>query len=255
MEARTTAFSALSQSACESSSTGTIGWMLRTLAQRTKNTAHGSIVVARDLWSSVISSSGPEGSRELYAAWIRQGRPVPPPPAAKHLVILEYAAQHGLYVLVETGTYVGDMVAAMYSSFEEVHSIELSTPLYLLARARFAGHRTVHLSYGDSSILLGRILRDIDRPCLFWLDGHFSGGVTAGGPGGWPLMAELRSILSHPVKDHVVLIDDARYLLGEETGHRAPSLDAIRAEILRSGVLHTVDVQDDIVRVVPLGTA
>ena len=180
---------------------------------------------------------------------------MPPPPAAKERVIREHAQTYGLDVLVETGTYVGDMVAAMAGDFRDIYSIELSAPLHLIARARFAGCRTIHLARGDSSIELRRLLRGMRQPCLFWLDGHFCGGLTAGGSGSWPLLKELNAILSHPVAGHVVLIDDARYLRGDETGHDAPSLETIRAEILRFDTPRAVSVEDDIVRVVPLGTA
>jgi hypothetical protein len=49
---------------------------------------------------------------------------------------------------------------------------------------------------------------------LFWLDGHFCGGVSAHGDKGTPILEELNLILSHRVKEHVILIDDARLFNG-----------------------------------------
>src|SRR5262249_16050226 len=44
---------------------------------------------------------------------------------------------------------------------------------------------------------------------LFWLDGHYSGGDTAKGGRETPIMEEIQAILAHPVRDHIILIDDA----------------------------------------------
>jgi hypothetical protein len=52
--------------------------------------------------------------------WERSGRPVPPPHAAKQAVLRAYARAFRTPVLVETGTYMGDMVAAMLDQFDRI---------------------------------------------------------------------------------------------------------------------------------------
>ena len=226
------------------------------LPQRTRTTVHGSAVVVGDLCRSVAARAwGRTASADTYSAWLRADRPVPPPPVVKQRTILDYAKTHGLHVLVETGTYVGDMVAALAGDFEDVYSIELSAPLHMLARARFVGRRNIHLAHGDSSVHLRRLLREVRRPCLFWLDGHFCGGITANGSGKWPLLEELDAIFSHPIVGHVILVDDARYLRSSDHEHDAPSLATIRAAVLESGVPRTLSIRDDIVRIVPQESA
>jgi hypothetical protein len=50
---------------------------------------------------------------------------------------------------------------------------------------------------------------------LFWLDGHYSGGVTGIGSLETPIIKELQTIFNHPLsKKHVILIDDARLFNG-----------------------------------------
>ena len=48
-------------------------------------------------------------------------------------------------ILVETGTYRGDMLDAMKDSFDTLYSIELSKELYDLARSRFKNVRHIQL--------------------------------------------------------------------------------------------------------------
>ena len=64
------------------------------------------------------------------AEWKRKGRPVPPPHIVKQRTLREYSKRYDLRILVETGTYFGDMVEAMRADFDRIYSIELSKDLY-----------------------------------------------------------------------------------------------------------------------------
>jgi hypothetical protein len=130
---------------------------------------------------------------------------------AKRRLLRETAERHGLRVLVETGTYMGETAWALRRTFDRVETIELEPTLARLARIRFARTPTVHTHEGDSASVLPRILESLDEPALFWLDAHPSTDRTArGGP--IPLLAELAAIARHPVDGHVVLVDDLRFL-------------------------------------------
>src|SRR5881227_2629668 len=113
-----------------------------------------------------------EAQRDALAEWERQGRPEPPPHVVKEAVLRTYAERYHLKVFVETGTYRGDMVAAMNSLFEKIYSIELSDKLFADAQRRFKRDTHVELIHGDSGKELGRIMPRIHQPALFWLDGH-----------------------------------------------------------------------------------
>ena len=63
---------------------------------------------------------------------------------------------------------------------------------------------------GDSGNILYEVIKDIDSPITFWLDGHFSGGSTALGSEACPILKELDQIKKHPIKTHTILIDDLR---------------------------------------------
>lgn len=166
-----------------------------------------------------------------------------PANAAKQRVVLEYAQRNHLRVLVETGTYLGDMLAVARPSFRELHSIELDEDLHEWARWRFR-HTRRSTCTGDSADVLPEILAAVAEPCLFWLDAHDSAGITARGASVTPVLRELALIRSHGVPGHVVLIDDADAFTGAD-GY--PSLD----EISRAARGWHVESEGGIVRITP----
>jgi hypothetical protein len=183
-----------------------------------------------------------------YAAWDRAGRPVPPPHLAKQRVLLDLAERFDLRILVETGTFYGDMVEAMRDRFQRIYSIELSDALYEKARDRFRGVAAIEILHGDSGAVLGALVPRLDRPALFWLDGHYSAGETARGERDTPILQELSHIFEGPDRGHVIVIDDARHF-GVDPAY--PSLDALSrfVESKRSG--STITVEDDSIRITP----
>lgn len=181
-------------------------------------------------------------------AWKERGCPVPPPHLFKQQVLKAYAQEYGLRILVETGTYLGDMVEAMKASFDRIFSIELSEPLFEKARKRFANIHHVEIIQGDSGIELGNIVPRIDRPALFWLDGHYSGRGTARGHEDSPIYKELNHILRRAALGHVVIIDDARYF-GADPGY--PGLDDLKRFVSSVRGDREIVVRDDSIRITP----
>ena len=58
--------------------------------------------------------------------------------------------------------------------------------------------KNVELLHGDSGTELGNVMNKINQPALFWLDGHYSAGVTAKGDKDTPIYEELVCILNAP---------------------------------------------------------
>jgi hypothetical protein len=131
--------------------------------------------------------------------------------APKRRLLRDTAREHGLGILVETGTYMGETAWALRRDFDHIETIELEPTLARLARIRFHRTRNVRVHEGDSATVLPRILATLDRPALFWLDAHPSTDRTARG-GAVPLRSELAAIAAHPGAGHVVLIDDLQYI-------------------------------------------
>lgn len=182
--------------------------------------------------------------REFHR-WDRSGRAAPPPHLVKQQVIRRYAQQHGCDVLVETGTYRGDMLLAMLSVFRRLYSIELHPVLHQRACRLFRGRSQVRLLQGDSGQRIPDVLQELDRPALFWLDGHYSAGNTAKAGLNTPVVEELNHILAHPVRDHVILIDDARLFNGTDD---YPTIDNIREQVIPFGAFD-VQVEHDVIAI------
>jgi len=181
-----------------------------------------------------------------FRIWEKKGRPIPPPNTVKAKIVKEYARQFSLDILIETGTYTGNMVFLMKGVFGQIFSIELDDNLCQKAKERFTKYSHIHIIQGDSSQVLPKILSSIGQPCLFWLDAHYSGGLTAKGDLDTPIIAELKHIFSHQIKDHVILIDDAREFVGLND---YPTIQNLKDFIYQECPDYIFEVADDIIRV------
>src|ERR1700760_2965445 len=72
-----------------------------------------------------------------YWYWKLRGEPRRIPHLLKQRTVLEYARRFGLTTLGETGTYYGEMIAAVAGKFEQICSIELDQQLAKRAQQRF----------------------------------------------------------------------------------------------------------------------
>lgn len=179
--------------------------------------------------------------------WKLNGQPDPPPHLIKEKTVKEYAKKYNLHTLIETGTFEGDMISAVKKRFKTIHSIELDHTLYEKSAKRFSEYSDIHLHCGDSGVVLPQILNDIGEPCLFWLDAHYSGGITAKGETETPIMKELKIIFDHPLfEKHLILIDDARCFNG--TGDY-PAIDRVKEYVLKRSGKCGFTVFQDIIRI------
>lgn len=181
--------------------------------------------------------------RELVA-WQRRGRPQPPPHRRKLQTIQAYAHRFERRKFIETGTYLGATVEATAATFESIISIELDATLYRFAKWRFRDLKNVRILHGDSAELVSTAIRIADGPAVFWLDAHFSGGMTARGGIEAPVRAELLAILEDDENEHVVLIDDARAF--GTSGY--PSVEDMKALIAARRPSWAAYVREDIIR-------
>jgi hypothetical protein len=180
--------------------------------------------------------------------WEKNGKPLPPPHVVKQQTILYYADKFNLTTLVETGTYYGDMVEAMREVFPHIYSIELSRELYEKVRERFEGEKHIELIWGDSGVELGKILKKLESPALFWLDGHYSAGETARSDKDTPIYEELDHILNAAEKRNVIIIDDARNF---GTDPEYPSMEELVKFIKSRRPDVDIAVQEDSIRITP----
>lgn len=205
------------------------------------------LTAVRALWRdhSMVPWMRPFTAWRVYWKWHLRGRLVPAPPIVKQRIVKTHLRRSGAATVVETGTFRGDMVDALAPVAARIISIELDDDLYAAALQRFAGRPHIELLHGDSGALLPAVLRELDRPALFWLDGHYTGINSARTSVDSPIVEEIEAILQHPVPGHVVLIDDAREFSG--TGGY-PTIEQLRTMILARQPLSQFVVADDIIR-------
>ena len=180
-----------------------------------------------------------------FYEWNKNGCPVPPPPIVKQMAIAEYKDKYGYDVLVETGTFLGDMVEAQKKRFRKIFSIELGVDLFNKAAKRFRNDRNITIIHGDSGKVLPNILVEIKEPAIFWLDGHYSEGITAKGNKECPIFEELDAIFNSKTFDHILLIDDARCFIGQGD---YPAIAQLTEYIQSKNGKYKVEVKHDIIR-------
>jgi hypothetical protein len=154
---------------------------------------------------------------------------------------------------VETGTYLGDGARTLAGIFASVVSIELSEQYHRRATEALAGIPKVRLIYGDSREELRRLARE-RVPTFYFLDGHWSGGDTAGEGSECPVVAEIAALAEGHPRDCVV-IDDARLFAAAppppHDPHQWPTLIEVFAAIRGVRPDHHVTLLHDQVIAVP----
>lgn len=128
-------------------------------------------------------------------------------------VIRAYGKHFQMQILVETGTNDGGTPWMLRNDFQEIFTIELGEDLWSDAVQRFAEYPHIHCIRGDSGEVLPHLLPQLKQPALFWLDGHYSGGITAHGDLDTPVVQELEAIFADK-RPHIILVDDARIFKG-----------------------------------------
>ena len=185
--------------------------------------------------------------RRRYKQWLERGGQGGTPNHYKQSMVLEYALQYDLRVLVETGTYYGDMLDATSSWFKELHSIELDPSLARHARLRFKAQPHIHIHEGDSALVLPNLIRGLEEPALFWLDAHYSSGITAKSVLETPIVQELQYIFARTDVAPVILIDDANLFDGTKD---YPTLDEVENFVNEQNAVYRMSVSKNIIRLV-----
>lgn len=157
----------------------------------------------------------------------------------------------GTSVFVETGTFQGSTTRWAADRFETVHTIELSRSLFDEYSDDLAKIPNVTPHFGDSATVLPGIVDKLgSESALFWLDGHWSGGETAGEENECPIIPELECLSARP--NDLILIDDARLFLCAPPKPHKPEQWPTMSEIIRVVPEDRfVQVINDVIYIVP----
>ena len=183
-------------------------------------------------------------ARAEMQQWELNGRPTPPPHSAKQNIIENYANLYGCEILIETGTYLGDTIFFQKDNFKKILSVELSEKLYKSAVRRFRKYSHIEIFFGNSGDLLFKIMADVKSKALLWLDGHYSGGITARGKTESPVYKELDAVFANNKLLHIIMIDDARLFIGQRD---YPTISELTAFVNNKNPEYKMVIESDII--------
>jgi hypothetical protein len=192
-----------------------------------------------------------KAERRRIKAYRKDPTFVPVPHHVKESTILDLARQYSIGTLIETGTFLGEMIEAISSHFRNYVSIELSEQLAKKARFRFKHRQNVQIICGDSSVVLPEVVKKLDERAIFFLDGHYSGGITAKSDIETPVIEEIRWILNHKIPDHIIVIDDARLFIGRRD---YPDIDTFKRILYEMDPDARMEIENDCI-IILLGSS
>ena len=147
------------------------------------------------------------------------------PQIVKQNVFLKYGIKDAAWV--ETGTYLGTTTSFLSGLFPHVYSLEPEPKLYAAACERFKD-KNVSLFNDVSENIFPSLLPKLSGNINFWLDGHYSAGITFKGEKDCPVEDELIAIEQNfdNFNKISILIDDVRCFLPNNSSYTDyPSID------------------------------
>lgn len=159
--------------------------------------------------------------------WWRGGYRENTPQFVKKKVLRKYSVTDGIWI--ETGTYLGTTTRFLLKLASKVYTIEPEARLADAAAYKFRNTK-IEVLKGESEKILPDLLPELNGNISFWLDGHYSAGITYKGDQEFPVKMELKCIEEnlHKFEAISILIDDVHCFLPESVGYDdRPSLDFI----------------------------
>jgi hypothetical protein len=182
------------------------------------------MTLIKRIYKRLFAGKAENNNTSIIKDWQKAGKPLPPPHPVKQTTINDLKKKFKYETFVETGTYLGQMVESQKDNFRRIFSIELGEKLYLDAVKKFENDKNVNILHGDSGDVLIELCAKLNEPAIFWLDGHYSAGITAKGKKLCPIYEELLAIFNSTPLSHILLIDDARLFIGENDYPTIPEL-------------------------------
>lgn len=162
--------------------------------------------------------------------WAGRGYAAPSPHFIKQACLLANGFPAATWV--ETGTFLGQTTQLLSKYAVKVFSIEPEPKLFARAQKLFIGQKHVEILNGTSEDVFPELLPRIAGDVNFWLDGHYSAGITFKGRQDTPILDELACISHHLERlgKVCVLIDDIRCFNPRMPEYSSyPSLDSLVA--------------------------
>jgi len=169
-------------------------------------------------------------------------------------LILNLATEFLVKDFIETGTYYGETAVWASKVFERVSTMENSQEIYEITKNKHQGINNIEFLFGDSRALLDKVVGKLAEPAIFWLDAHWSGGLTYGDDDQCPLVEEIKIIDSSSL-DHFIFIDDARLFLSSPQPphniHQWPTISDLIFALKSTSPNKFIVIIEDVIIAVP----
>ncbi|OIP72569.1 MAG: hypothetical protein AUK43_02835 [Oscillatoriales cyanobacterium CG2_30_40_61] len=160
--------------------------------------------------------------------------------------------EYNIETFIETGTFQGGTAVWASNLFKNVFTIELCQQFYETTSKNYEHIQNIQFLYGHTTEHLKAIIPQLQGSALFWLDAHWSGGITAGQEEECPILEELQ-IIKASEWEHFILIDDARMFLSPpHAPHQLeqwPAIHEVIEELLTFKRQYIVVIEDAIISV------
>lgn len=147
----------------------------------------------------------------------------------KSLLAAGLGLRAGKRYFVETGTYIGSSIFQIHRLFESLWTVEAQPLLHRAALKLFEVKKVsnVHLSLGNSVEFLKSFSAETGNNAVFFLDAHYSTGITSRAYGRCPVIEEICVIMDNS-PGALIVVDDVRTMNGK-WGY--PTLEMILREL------------------------
>lgn len=148
--------------------------------------------------------------RKTLKLWEKNDFRAPSPHFIKQICLLRNGIPGATWV--ETGTYLGETTSKLAQVSPRVISLEPEQKLFERAKAMFSSFQNVEVINQTSEDAFPELLPTLSGDICFWLDGHFSEGITYKGQNDTPIRIELEEISANLAswRNAVVIVDDLR---------------------------------------------
>jgi len=145
-----------------------------------------------------------------FVRWHRNRWSSPAASQVKRSVLWRYGSTATTWI--ETGTYLGQTTKYLARNGCRVYSIEPEPQLAASAERRFRDSPHITILSGTSEDVLQGLVEKVSGQVAFWLDGHYSSGITFRGNQETPIRFELETIagLISRFDSVTVFVDDFR---------------------------------------------
>lgn len=166
-------------------------------------------------------------------------------------IVIWLSKKLDLNLFVEAGTFHGESALRASKIFPRVITIEKSSFLFVQSSERLRNQSNITCYNGCTREHVTTHLSELDKP-LFWLDAHWSGGVTSGQEDECPILDELSLIFAKNLNTFAILIDDARLFTAPpprpHNSKQWPRIDEI-ANRIPNGL--TMYIFNDVIYILP----